>query len=189
MNTPAHLLFGAAAFGRREDRGTLPAALAGGLLPDLSLYLLVGWHLLVLGTPARVVFDELYFSPQWQQIFAIDNSLFLWGGALALGLWRRWPVLIAFAGAGVLHIALDFVLHSGDGRPHFWPLTMWVFDSGISYWDDSRGAWLVGPLEMALSVVMAVILWRRFPAWGWRGVVALLLLAEAGSNNVWRLVL
>jgi len=185
MNTPAHLIFGAAAFGRPERRGTLPAAMAGAMLPDLSLYLMVAWHLVILQTPPQVVFDELYFSPRWQQVFAIDNSLFLWGALLALGLWRRWPILIAFAGAGLLHIGLDFLFHSGDGRPHFWPLSLWVFDSGISYWDTARGAAWIGPIALALSVAMTVLLWRRYAQWGWRALFVLLLLAEAGSNNFW----
>ncbi len=112
MNTPAHLIFGAAAFGRPEHRWTLVAALAGGLAPDLSLYLMVGWHLLVLGTDLQVVFGQLYYSDAWQRVFAVDNSMILWGLMFALALWRNWRVLIAFAGAGLLHIGLDFLLHA-----------------------------------------------------------------------------
>ncbi|MEJ6389504.1 cobalamin biosynthesis protein CobQ [Gymnodinialimonas ulvae] len=188
MNTPAHLIFGAAAFGRPEMRWTLGAALAGGLLPDLSLYLMVGWHLLVVGTPAQVVFDELYFSDSWQTIFAIDNSLILWGALLGVALWRSLPVLLAFAGAGLLHIALDLPLHAGDGRPHLWPLSDWVFDSPFSYWDSLYGAGWIGPLELAVSAFLVVVLWRRVRDWSWRVLFAVLLLAEAGTNNIWRLV-
>ncbi|MEJ6394144.1 cobalamin biosynthesis protein CobQ [Gymnodinialimonas sp. 2305UL16-5] len=188
MNTPAHLIFGAAAFGRPDRRGTLAAALAGGLAPDLSLYLLVGWHLLIVGTDPRVVFDELYFSDTWQAVFAVDNSVFVWGALLAVALWRRWPVLVAFAGAALLHIALDFPLHAGDGRPHFWPLSTWVFDSPLSYWDRRHHAEWVGPAELAFCVALAVLLWRRVVSWPWRAVFVLLLAAEALSNNVWLLV-
>ena len=39
MNTPAHLLFGVAAFGKPDRRGVTAAALGGSLIPDLSLYL------------------------------------------------------------------------------------------------------------------------------------------------------
>ncbi|GAB5448361.1 cobalamin biosynthesis protein CobQ [Gymnodinialimonas sp.] len=188
MNTPAHLIFGAAAFGRPQYRWTLLAALAGGLAPDLSLYLMVGWHLLILGTDARVVFGELYYSDTWQAVFAVDNSFLLWGVILALALWRGWRPLVAFTGAALLHIALDFPLHAGDGRPHFWPLSDWVFDSPVSYWDRSHYAGIVGPLELALCVLLVVALWRRVPSWPWRLAFALLLLAEAGANNVWAFV-
>lgn len=188
MNTPAHLIFGAAAFGQPQHRWTLLAALAGGLAPDLSLYLMVGWHLLYLGTDARVVFGELYYSDTWQAVFAVDNSAFLWGGALALALWWRARVAVAFSGAGLLHIAFDFPLHAGDGRPHFWPLSDWVYDSPLSYWDSRHFANWVGPIEMALCIVLVIILWRRVASWPWRGAFAVLLLLEAGSNNVWAFV-
>lgn len=188
MNTPAHLLFGAAAFARPEQRHTLGAALIGALLPDLSLYLLVAWHLLVLDTPARIVFDELYFSEAWQRIFAVDNSLLLWGGALTIALWARKPVLVALTGGAVLHVLLDLPLHAGDGRPHFWPVTMWVFDSPFSYWDTAYRARWIGPVELALSALFAVILWRRFASWGTRAVFVVLFGAQAMASNIWRFV-
>nr|WP_255599373.1 cobalamin biosynthesis protein CobQ [Hasllibacter sp. MH4015] len=166
----------------------MTAALCGAMVPDLSLYLLVGWHLVVLGTDAQIVFGQLYFSDTWQTIFAIDNSLILWGVFVGVALWRRWPVLLAFAGAGLLHIALDFPLHAGDGRPHFWPLSTWVFDSPFSYWDSRHGARWIGPLELAASAALTIVLWRRVRELPWRALFAVLLLAEAASNNIWLLV-
>lgn len=188
MNTPAHLIFGAAAFGRPEHRWTLTAALLGGLAPDLSLYLMVGWHRLVLGTDPQVVFGQLYYSATWQSVFAIDNSMILWGVALAVGLWRKGWILIAFAGSGLLHIGLDFPLHAGDGRAHFWPLSDWIFDSPFSYWDHSHHAGWIGPLEVLATSVFFVVLWRRIKEWPWRALFAVLLLAEFGTNSIWRFV-
>ncbi|MEM7724485.1 MAG: cobalamin biosynthesis protein CobQ [Pseudomonadota bacterium] len=188
MNTPAHLIFGAAAFGKPQHRWTMTAAVLGGLAPDLSLYLLVGWHLLILGTPPEVVFGQLYFSETWQRIFAVDNSVFLWCALLAVAIWRRWGPLVAFAAAGLLHLFLDFPLHAGDGRPHFWPLSMWVFDSPFSYWDNQFGARWIGPLELGLSAVLMVVLWRRVRAWGWRILFAVLLIAQAMVSNIWRFI-
>ena len=188
MNTPAHLIFGATAFGRVEHPWTIAAALAGGLVPDLSLYLMVGWHLMIAGTDPQIVFGQLYFSETWQAVFAVDNSFIVWGVLLGIGIWRGWWPLIAFAGAALLHIALDFPLHAGDGRPHFWPLSNWVFDSPVSYWDRGHHAAWVGPAELALCTLFVILLWRRIGAWRWRITFAVLLLAEAASNNVWRLV-
>lgn len=189
MNTPAHLIFGAVAFGQPQHRWTLVAALAGGLVPDLSLYLMVGWHLLVLQTEARVVFGELYFSDAWQSVFAVDNSFVLWGVLMGVALWRSWRAVAAFAGAALLHIALDFPLHAGDGRSHFWPLSDWVYDSPFSYWDRGHHAEWIGPVELALCVLFVGLLWLRFKEWPWRVTFAVLLLAEAGTNNIWRLVI
>ena len=95
MNTPAHLLIGAAVFGRPATTRILAAAFAGAMLPDLSLYLMAGVSLLILDIPPQVVFGELYYSRGWQTVFAIDNSFFVWGALLALALWQRsgWAVV------------------------------------------------------------------------------------------------
>ena len=184
MNTPAHLIFGVAAFGREGRRGTVGAALAGSLAPDLSLYLLGGVSLFVLGIPENVVFGELYFSDAWQTIFAIDNSFFLWGGALAAALWWRMPRLTAFAAAGVLHLALDFPLHHDDGRAHFWPVSDWIFESPVSYWDGRHHAGVVAPLEVAASVALAVHAFIRHRALWLRALLALLVILEFASGGI-----
>ncbi|MDE9450768.1 cobalamin biosynthesis protein CobQ [Aliiroseovarius sp. Z3] len=183
MNTPAHLMFGAAAFGR--DRPTTLAALFGALLPDLSLYLMASWALFVKHIPERVVFGELYFSDNWQRVFAIDNSVILWGTALGLGVAVKARVLIAFAGAGLLHIFADFLLHHDDGRQHFWPVSTWVFESPVSYWDSRHHAGWIGPVISILSLLFTLVLWRRLPHWGWRLTFGLLLAAELYTLRGW----
>lgn len=198
MNTPAHLLIGAALMGRRRaasdaasgaglgaGRGLIWAAMAGGLAPDLSLYLLAGGAIYLLGIPPRVVFDELYFSDAWQMVFAVDNSFILWGILAGLAVWRRAPLAIAFAGAGLIHLCLDFPLHHDDGRPHFWPLSDWIYASPVSYWDRAHGAAIIGPIEGALSALAAVRLWLWRPGWAISAVVAVILLAELSVTWVW----
>ena len=57
---------------------------------------------------------------------------------------------------------IDLPVHHDDGHPHFWPFTMWIFESPLSYWDPRHfGAWL-GAFEIALAVALVVLLWRRF---------------------------
>jgi len=187
MNTPAHLIFGAGAFARPGAPGVTAAALAGALIPDLSLYVLGGWALYVQQIPPSVVFNELYFSDAWQRIFAIDNSLPLFGLLLALGLWLRKPVLVAFAGAAVLHLLLDLPLHHDDGRPHFWPFSDWVFESPVSYWDSARHARVIAPIEGAACLLLVVGLWRRFRGWPARLGFGALLLLEVWVIRQWLL--
>jgi len=187
LNTPAHLILGAAAFARPARRGLLAAGLLGGLTPDLSLYLLGGVSLFVLQIPPQVVFDELYFSAAWQTVFAIDNSIFVWGAVLALGFWRRWPWLQVFAAAALLHVALDFPLHHDDGRPHFWPLSGWVFESPVSYWDMRQGAGIVAPIEGVCAGVGTWVLWQRFQAIWPRLLFAVLLVLELWVIRGWYL--
>lgn len=186
MNTPAHLIFGAAAFGKPEKRGTFLAAILGAFAPDLSLYLMVFVSIWVLQIPASTVFDELYYSDNWQSVFAVDNSFILWGIVLGIALWRRWPRMIAFAGAGFLHLLLDFPLHTHDARMHFWPISDWVFVSPVSYWDGAAHAGVVGPLELTLSLGLALVLWNRFRDWRIRTTTSVLVTMELMSSGIWR---
>ncbi len=162
MNTPAHVLIGAAAFARPDAWRVTLAAVLGSLAPDASLYLMAGTALFLMDVPPNVVFDDFYFSPEWQQVFAIDNSFVVWGSALALALWAKRDWAIAFTGSALLHLAFDFPFHHDDARPHFWPISDWVFVSPLSYWDRNHYGGIIGPLEAALCAVLCVVLWLRF---------------------------
>lgn len=178
MNTPAHLLVGWAVCARNNPRPVILAALIGALMPDLSLYVMAGVSMYVLSIPPSVVFDELYFSDAWQTVFAVDNSFIVWGAlfGLAIVLKRDWA--IAFCGAALLHLAFDFPLHHDDGRAHFWPLTNWIFESPISYWDRRQHAGIVSPLELALAVGCAFAILGRSVWQNKTPPVALLLALE-----------
>ena len=178
MNTPAHLIFGLAAFGKPESKAITAAALVGALIPDFSLYAMAGWHLNVLGTSPQVVFGELYFSDAWQGIFRIDNSIILWGIGLALAVMFRSGIAFALCGAALLHLRLDFLLHNDDGRAHFWPITNWIFASPVSYWDPDHYGNIVGPIEIALSLAACAYLWRRYKGVFMRILIVILGLME-----------
>lgn len=189
MNTPTHLLVGVAAFAKPDDKAVSLAALAGALMPDASLYVMFFWHQFVIGTPPDVIFGQLYYSDYWQLIFAIDNSFLLWGGTLLAGIALRWQVLIAFAGAGFLHLLCDFPLHHDDARPHFWPVTMWKFESPISYWDPAHYGRVAAALEALFVVFLSVIIWRRFPSRWTRTAVVLGALLTIAPFIVFGLIL
>ncbi len=178
MNTPAHLIFGLAAFGKVGRPAITAAALAGALIPDLSLYLLSGWHLLILGTSPSVVFGELYFSDAWQSIFRIDNSIILWGIGFAIAAMYKTAIGVALCGAALMHLGLDFLFHNDDGRAHFWPLTNWIFQSPVSYWDPDHYGTIVGAAEVTVSMLCCGILWVRFKGPWMRGLIVALGLAE-----------
>ncbi|MFK7869856.1 MAG: cobalamin biosynthesis protein CobQ [Roseobacter sp.] len=185
MNTPAHLLIGAAMMARGKPAPIMYAALAGAMLPDLSLYLMAGVALFVLSIPPQIVFDELYFSSAWQTVFAIDNSFLVWGGLLGLAVWQHRPWAIALCCAALLHLCMDFPLHHDDGRPHFWPLSGWVFESPVSYWDRRQGAALIAPVEAVLALAAVIVLWRARPGWALSVLFALLLCAELWVVRQW----
>ena len=187
MNTPAHLLIGAAAVARPARGRTLSAALLGSLLPDLSLYLMAGVSLFVLGIPEQVVFGQLYYSKSWQTVFAIDNSFFLWAAMLLIGIWRGWRLLIVATLAALLHVTMDFLLHAGDGRPHLWPLTDWVFDSPVSYWDSTHHALWVAPVSVAVCAGSYLLLWQRGLSVSAKLFFAAMLAAEIWVARQWLL--
>lgn len=178
MNTPAHLIIGAAAFGRARQPWITVAAVLGSLTPDLSLYFMVAWNRWVRGMSAQQIFDVAYFSDYWQQVFAIDNSIPIWLLVLCVGAFLRVHTVVVFAMAGLLHLVLDFALHHDDGRAHFFPFSDWVFASPLSYWDSSAYGHIVGPLEAGLCAILLVVLWRRHGGWPARTLLVLVGLAE-----------
>ena len=153
---------GAAVFGRPGHAKITTAALLGALAPDISLYAMSAWAMLVQNIPAETVFREYYFSKEWMRIFAWDNSFVLWGLLFGFGIWSKRAWLIAFAGAGLLHLATDFTLHHHDARPHFWPLSDWIFKSPVSYWDSRFHGRVVAAVELTLDIALCVVLWRKY---------------------------
>ncbi len=188
MNTPAHLIFGAFAFSRPDSAKITVAAIVGALIPDFSLYFLVAWSRFVQGISFDAIFDTLYFSPKWQQIFAIDNSFFVWILVLTIGILLKKPWVWALAGAAILHLILDFPLHHDDARMHFWPLTTWVFESPVSYWDGNHYGNIVGPIEIGAALVCTTILLRRFVHPGPRVLFATLATLEAAPMVIFYLM-
>ncbi|MES2333249.1 MAG: cobalamin biosynthesis protein CobQ [Pseudomonadota bacterium] len=179
MNTPTHMLIGAAVFSRPLVPASLLAALAGGLVPDLPMLAMVFWSTRISGIPESQVFGQLYYSDAWQAVFAVDHGLLLWGGFLAVTVWLGSVVLRAFAGAGLFHAVADFFTHNDDARRQLWPLTDWVFRSPVSYWDPRYFGTQFAVFELGLVVVLTAFLCWRMRLWWQRaltlGVAAILL--------------
>lgn len=162
MNTPAHLIFGVMAFGKPNAPARNAAVLIGALLPDFSLYFMVFWNRFVRDMSMDEIFSRAYFSPYWQQVFAIDNSIPLWSLGLVAALYFKREVLTAFFAAGLLHLCLDLPLHHDDGRAHFWPFSDWKFESPLSYWDPDHYGHFIGPIEAVICLFFIYLLWGKF---------------------------
>ncbi|MEM9715064.1 MAG: cobalamin biosynthesis protein CobQ [Pseudomonadota bacterium] len=188
MNTPAHLVIAAAAFGAPNKPKQTWAAILGGFAPDFSLYFLTIWARFVQGHSFNHIFDNLYFSDAWQRIFSVDNSFFVWGALLGLGLWLKRAWLWAFAAGGLLHVALDFPLHHDDGRAHFWPLSDWVFESPVSYWDPSAYGNIVGPIEAALIVGLCIWMWTQYQSAVARALLGLAVFTQLAPYIMWTIM-
>jgi len=170
MNTPSHIVIGAALFARRDRPDVTLAAFAGGLAPDLLLFLMYGTAVWAFGIPEHRVFGAIYFSPGWQTVFAVDHSFLLWAALLAAGIGLRRAPLVAFGGAGITHAATDFVLHNDDARRQLWPISDWMFRSPMSYWDPAHYGGIIAPVEAVLVAGLTVVLLRRLRRWWERGL-------------------
>ncbi len=60
MNTPAHLILGAAVFGKPGKRFMTASAVLGALAPDVSLYVMAGRSLIVAGIEPSIVSGMLF---------------------------------------------------------------------------------------------------------------------------------
>lgn len=176
MNTPTHMLIGAAVFARTTPPSILIAALLGGLVSDLPLFVMVLWATRVVGLPDNEVFGQLYFSDDWQAILSVDHSLLVWSALIAIASWRGNAILRSFAGASLLHAAADFLTHKDDARRQLWPNSDWVFHSPVSYWDSRFYGGPFAVFEVGLTVGLAVFLCWRFKR-PWQRVLVLIISA------------
>lgn len=173
MVTPTHMILGAALFARRSRPGSLWAALAGGLLPDVPIFLMTLYATRIAGVPRGEVFGTLYFSDSWQRVFSIDHGILIWLAVCLVALWFRAGLVLTFAAAGLAHALLDFGTHSSDARPQFWPLTDWIFASPVSYWERENFSDIVNVVEVVGIVALTLWLLVRFPRWRERAAVIL----------------
>lgn len=167
MNTVAHVMIGAALLARKKEPVRNLAVIAGAIAPDFSIYVFFAWSR-IQGWSFEETWDVRYWTEPWQSMGAISNAFILAGLILAFAYWRKWPILVAASCAALLHLALDFPLHSHDAHIHFWPITDWRFHSPVSYW-DVRDLGLIGAgVETICVFAAAFMLWNRFNRWGWR---------------------
>ena len=206
MNTQTHLLLSAAVFAKPNRPLRNVAALAGGLVPDMSLFIMYGWGKAT-SVSERVIFRDWYFDPVWQSAGAVTNSwpIYLGASLAAVSMGGKvrllptpmdspdeqdrrrylWSALLIFALAAALHVATDFPVHVNDGRPAFWPFSSWIFSSPISYWDSRYYGSIVGLFEMVLAFGLCIILWRRFSGWPARAAILVALATYAAVAHHW----
>lgn len=187
MNTQTHVLLAAALFTRSGvgNRARNIAAVSGGFLPDLPIYLMFLWSKIV-GAPENEVWETWYFTSPWQVWGDVSHSFVLcwllvmagvgivkWGGRyLDIGV-----ILVIFALAALTHAAADFFLHVHDGHAHFWPLSDWRFSSPVSYWDPRYYGQYFSVAEILLGIGLCFILFRRFKGKWLRAVLLLAMIA------------
>jgi hypothetical protein len=171
MMTQTHMIMGAAIFGRRSTLYAW-AGIAGGLLPDLPMYLTVATLKFYFHIPEALIFGVAYFHPYWQLANGLAHSLIFWP-LIALASWFLRPAeenrtrtiltFIAILAASVtVHAIIDFLCHREDAHSHFIPLTWWKFMSPVSYWNSNHYGNYFQVFEATLGVIMAITLFRTY---------------------------
>jgi len=172
MMTQTHLLIAAALFAKPGQPRRNTAVIAGALIPDLSIYILVVYAAIT-GIPRGTLWSEVYWTEPWQTLSMIGNSAPLYFAFLALALfiaapkdtrprWQSLPTL--FCLAALAHLATDFPVHNDDAHIHFWPFSDWRFHSPISYWDRDHYGGIFAIFEAGLGVALMALLFTRFKA-------------------------
>jgi hypothetical protein len=163
MNTPAHVVASLVAFRAKPRPQSLWPAVAGAVLPDAPMFLFYAYEKFS-GQPEHLIWSALYFRPGWQTFFDLFNSVPLVVCGLLLAGRFGWNGLFVLFGSMLLHFACDLPLHHDDAHRHFLPLSLWRFESPVSYWDPKRFGWITAPLEMILTAGGCVYLsWRPSP--------------------------
>lgn len=183
MMTQTHVLIGLSLFGRPRNAPRNLMAIAGGVIPDAAIFVLYAIEKFR-GTPERVIWSDIYFSPFWQDAVAWGNSIPLWLALLVIGVILATKsefkmtggLLLVFAGSCLAHMACDFPLHVDDAHRHLFPISSWRFRSPVSYWDPNHFGVPAAVCEAILGIGLSAWMWTRFKSIVARiGIVVLLI--------------
>jgi hypothetical protein len=92
MNTPSHTILNLAILRRSQSPELTWPIVIGSLLPDAALFVFYGWARAIAQLPERVIWNEAYYQPFWQDVFAVGNSIPHGAGRLGVALWKKRPV-------------------------------------------------------------------------------------------------
>lgn len=159
MNTPTHITLALALLGKKNNPKRNKSVIAGALLPDVAMFFLFFYEVII-QTPQRVIWEEKYFSPLWQNTTDLFNSIPIFVSILIFAWYKKieWLQLVCLG--ALLHIAFDLPLHHDDGHRHFFPLTDWRFESPISYWDPAYYGQYWSVFELVLLLGTGYVAWN-----------------------------
>ena len=162
MTTHSHVILNMAFLSKRDKPFLNTYAFIGAVPPDLPIFIFFLIEGIIHKTPENELWGSLYFTESWQNFFDIPNSIPLLLILLGIGYYllnsERVTVL---AWSLLIHCAFDFLTHHDDGHHHLFPLSDYVFESPISYWDRDHHAGIVAPIERVVFLIASVYLYRR----------------------------
>ncbi len=181
MITPSHLIY-SWAVAKSTETTTPPAEqrhrtlafILGALLPDTPVYIFFIVNGLILGYSHERLWDDMYFNSDWSILFTLSHSLLLWPLLALFGHLLKIKLLVPLALSALLHIGVDFLVHTEDAYKHFWPLTDWRFVSPVSYWNRAEYGQYVGVLDSLLILGLLTYLFTRYQTTWFRLFISVL---------------
>jgi len=173
MNTPSHFLLhlGIRKFFRSKyDIYISKSFVLWAIAPDVGLYICVLVYTMYahfflwyeMSVVFKTMFDDLYFNnPVWIFAYNFLHSIFLLILFLLISWYikhfinqRIWIICIWFFIACLLHSAIDIVTHQDDGPRIFYPLSLYQFQSPISYWNPLYYWGIVSKIEFVCDILL-----------------------------------
>lgn len=162
MTTHSHAILNMALLSKRDKPFLHVYAFIGAVLPDLPIFVFFIVESVIRKTPERELWGTLYFTESWQNFFDIFNAIPFILILLGIGYYllnsERVTVL---AWSLFIHCGFDFLTHHDDGHHHFFPLSDFVFESPISYWDRNHHAGIFAPIARVVFLIASIYLYRR----------------------------
>jgi len=161
-----HTLFALAVLSKNAKAARNRSAFLGSVLPDAFIYVAALVWMLFAVDPMSRFWNEVYFDQPMQSIASAFNSIPIYTALALTGyVFRKTKtglIILFFALAALLHIAMDFPVHAHDAYAHFWPISNWKFHSPFSYYETHLHADWVGLIEAIIALGSAWVIARRF---------------------------
>ena len=161
MNTQSHAIINIALLDRKDKPHLRRYMLLGAVLPDLPMFAFFAVEAFFFRRPQQLIWSERYFLPQWQNLFDIFNAVPLVLIVLCIGYRLKSKAVIFCCWSMLLHCAADFFLHHDDAHRHFFPFLEFRFSSPISYWDTAHYGRIASLVEIVITILASIFLFRR----------------------------
>lgn len=160
MHTQAHALLSYIAIKTSTSKEKW-ALVLGSILPDTSIVFMYITYKFFYGLSDQKIWSEIYFTDHFFQ--SLKNTLHSFPVLITLLLlawiFQKRPMKV-FALSAFLHALLDFPLHVDDGHMHFYPLSNWIYQSPVSYWDPKHYGLYFFTLELLFFASVTFYIWK-----------------------------
>ena len=161
MNTQSHAIINAALLNRKDKPHLRRYMLLGAVIPDLPMFAFFAVEAFIFRHPQQLIWSDRYFLPQWQNLFDIFNAVPLVLIVLGIGYRLKSDAVIFCCWSMLLHCTADFFLHHHDAHRHFFPFLQFRFISPISYWDTAHYGRIASLVEIVITILASIFLFRR----------------------------